>query len=57
MKRVRVLGGVAAVQEPGVEAEDRDDVTALLERGTQRGMVVHAEVAGEPEQCRHAAGH
>ena len=49
-------GGVAAAQQPVVEAEHRHDVAPGVERRAQRGLVVHAQVAREPQQRGHATG-
>jgi hypothetical protein len=42
-------GGVAAVDQPAVEDEDRHQPVGALARGVQGWMVVEAEVAPEPE--------
>jgi hypothetical protein len=47
-------GRVAAAQQPIVEAEHRHHPLAAVERGPQGGMVVHAQVAREPDEPRHA---
>jgi hypothetical protein len=48
-------GRVAAAQEPLVEAEHGNDALAAIQCGAQRGVVVHAQVAREPEQRGHAS--
>ncbi len=45
-------GRVAPVQEPVVEAEDRDDAVGLVERRPQRRVVADAEVAPQPHDRR-----
>lgn len=47
-------GGVSAPQQAVVEAEDEDHALATIERGAQRGMVVQAQVAREPDDAGHA---
>ena len=47
-------GGVAAVQQPVVEAEDRDDLVVRGECGGQRGMVPQAQIAAEPDHGGHS---
>jgi len=42
----------APVQQPVVEHEDGHDALVLVGRGHQRGVVVHAQVAPEPEDRR-----
>ena len=39
---------VTAVEQPVVETEDRHDAVVGVESGTQRGMVMDAQVTGEP---------
>jgi hypothetical protein len=46
---------MAPMQQPVVEAEDGDDAIVLLERPAQRRMIVHAEIAREPDERGHAA--
>ncbi len=47
-------GRVAAVQQPVVEAEHGDDPVVAVQRGAQRGVVAHAEVAAKPDQSGQA---
>ncbi len=47
-------GGVAAVEQAVVEAEERDDRFVGFERRPQRRVVVHAQVATEPDDRGHA---
>jgi len=42
-------GGVAAVQQPVVEAEHRHDLVMRGKRRAQRGMIVDPEVTREPQ--------
>ena len=46
-------GRVAAVEQPVVETEHRHERVGSGARGLERGMVVHPEVAAEPEQRGH----
>ena len=41
------------MQEPVVEAEHGDDAVVIVERRAQRGMVVHAQIAPEPDESGH----
>ena len=50
-------GGVAAVQQPVVEAEDRHHAIVAVERRAQRGVVVEAQVAPEPDDRRSPRGY
>ncbi len=45
--------GVPAPEEAIVEAEHRHDALGAVERGAERGMVVHAQVAREPDEGGH----
>jgi len=45
--------GVAAVEQAVVQAEHTHDALRGVERGAQRGVVVHAQVAPEPDDGRH----
>jgi hypothetical protein len=47
--------GVAAAEQPVVEAEHRHDPLAAIERRAQRRVIVHAQVAREPQQRGHAS--
>jgi hypothetical protein len=47
---------VAAVQQAVVQAEERHDGVVSLERRPEGGMIVDAEVAPEPHECRHTGG-
>ena len=47
----------AALHEPRVEDEERHDVLVLAQRGGQRRMVVHAQVATEPDDGGHHPGY
>ena len=49
--------GVAAAEQTIVEAEDADHALAAIEGRSQRGMVVQAQVAREPENARHRQGY
>jgi acyl dehydratase len=44
---------VATPEEPVVEAENRHDALAPLERRAQGRVVVHAQVARQPDECGH----
>ena len=46
-------GGVPTVQQAVVEAEHRHDPVVRVQRGAQRGVVVDAQVAAEPDQRGH----
>jgi len=50
-------GRVAAAQQPVVEAEERDDAVVAVERRPQRGMVVDAQIAPEPDDGDGSSGH
>jgi hypothetical protein len=50
-------GGVAAVQQAVVEAEERHDLAVLGERPPEGGVVVDAQVAPEPDDRGHRFGY
>ena len=55
----RAVGGrETPAQQPLVEHEHRHDAVALAVRGGQRRMVVHAQIAPEPDESRstHSMG-
>ena len=54
---MRGPGCVASVEEPVVEAEERDDGLVGVERGSQGGVVVQAQVAPKPDDCGHRTGY
>jgi hypothetical protein len=45
-------GGVAAVQQAVVEAEDRDHAVVAVERRAKRWVIVQPQVAAKPDECR-----
>jgi hypothetical protein len=47
-------GSVPAPQQPIVEAEDRHDLVARVERRAQSGVVVRPQVASEPDEADHS---
>ena len=48
---------VAAVEQPVVEAEDRNDALVAVERRAQRRMVADPQVATKPDDAGPASGH
>ncbi len=48
---------VAPVQQPVVEAKDRNDPLVAVERRAQRGMVADPQVATKPDDAGPASGH